>query len=163
MRGGAWAAREDRSGAERRHLSLRAGGLLSREVKAMSSLRNQACAAPAGGHREAGVGVRVWAGSGDSVHGERLLAELLQPHCPRPWPRSSAACCKASAQDVLPAQLEPSASPPGPQALNVLLDSELHAKVSPTLIAIFWTRSCPQAAPTHPQDTRTRICCSPVS
>ena len=36
---------------------------------------------------------------------------------------------------------------------NVLLDSELHAKVSPSLTQpIFWTKSCPRAAQPHPRD-----------
>lgn len=59
------------------------------------------------------------------------LAELLQPHCPRPWPllcrllqELVLGMCYLHSQNpvLLHRDLKPS---------NVLLDSELHAKVSP--------------------------------
>ena len=76
------------------------------------------------------------------------LAELLQPQCPRPWPllcrllqELVLGMCYLHSQDpvLLHRDLKPS---------NVLLDSELHAKVSasppqPNL----WTKSCSRAAP----------------
>ncbi|XP_004010942.2 receptor-interacting serine/threonine-protein kinase 3 isoform X1 [Ovis aries] len=103
---------------------------ISREVKAMSSLHNK--------HVLLLLGVTEkleW----EYVSGPALvtpfmengsLAELLQPHCPRPWPllcrllqELVLGMCYLHSQNpvLLHRDLKPS---------NVLLDSELHAKVA---------------------------------
>lgn len=88
------------------------------------------------------------------------LAGVLQPQCPRPWPllcrwlkELVLAMCFLHSQNpvLLHRDLKPS---------NVLLDPELHVKVSPiTPQSHLWTKSCPRAAPAPP--TGHSICCSP--
>lgn len=137
---------------------------ISREVKAMSSLLNTNVLPLLGVTEKL-----AW----EYVSGPALvtpfmengsLAELLQPRCPRPWPllcqllqELVLGMCYLHSQNpvLLHRDLKPS---------NVLLDSELHAKVSPSLTQpIFWTKSCPQSCSTPSAGHRTRICCSPVS
>lgn len=72
------------------------------------------------------------------------LAGLLQPQCPRPWPL----CCRLLLELVLgmcylhsqnPVLLHRDLKPS-----NVLLDSELHIQVSPSIPQpSLWIRSCP--------------------
>ena len=89
------------------------------------------------------------------------LAVLLQPQCPRPGPllchllqELVLGMCYLHSQN--PMLLHRDLKPP-----NVLLDSELHAKVSASITQPNpWTRSCPRAAPAPPTGQRT--CCSPV-
>lgn len=88
------------------------------------------------------------------------LAGVLKPQCPRPWPllcrclhELVLGMCFLHSQDpvLLHRDLKPS---------NVLLDPELHIKVSPTTPQPrLWIRSCPRAAPAPP--TGHSICCIP--
>lgn len=91
------------------------------------------------------------------------LVRLLQPRCPRPWPflcrvlqELVLGMCYLHSQNpvLLHRDLKPS---------NVLLDSDLHAKVSPSVSQpSLWTRSCLrtlQAPPTRHRAHCSSVCC----
>lgn len=149
-------------GAERDSNSLlECREAISREVTAMAGLRSQ--------HVLVLMGV-VEKLEWEYLSGPALVTEfmengslegLLQPGCPRPWPflcrllrELVLGMCYLHSQNpvLLHRDLKPS---------NVLLDSDLHAKVSPCIChSSLWTRSFPRTASAPPTGHRT--CCSPV-
>lgn len=92
------------------------------------------------------------------------LVGLLQPHCPRPWPflcrllqELVLGMCYLHSQNpvLLHRNLKPS---------NVLLDSDLHPKVSPPIAQpSLWTQSCLRtvlAPPARHRNCFSSVCCT---